>query len=521
VNKTQEKIFVIIVAALVIVALFYFPLSNSYLGFLIQPLLEPNWDEIHPKYIVKNSVMISLVEEEGGKCKMLATELDNILLHEYFARADDFANKVNFDQESETIKLPCEVLPDEESRLHVWYVTQDSPDFPTIFKYYVSPISETISAVDTDEKTILPEHDHHKISVKSVETENPYVNQILDQCGADGMCGIQILQELAKTEKRETIFDTVYEILIAYQKSGLDCHGLGHHYGEFLYDQTENLTEAIALVLDRQCSNALAMGITENYFKSEILFENLKPENLEFVTICDQFGTNPYDLGRLECVHGVGHGLLSAYEYDVFPAVERCDEYQTDVEKRLCYEGLFMENTNLDSLPVADLDANDIHYPCNELNEKYVGACYYYQISHILREKGNVDDALKECDKLDDEVFVKFCYLGMGRQVAISFPVNTENIIPVCELGLPEYQNFCLQGTLIVLAEEFGLDKGFEICKTFPDYFKQDCYTWMGSSIGLKYSDKDEMEEQCSKAESIEHSEICKKGIDSILEKFS
>ena len=49
---------------------------------------------------------------------MLATELDNILLHEYFARADDFANKVNFDQEHETIKLPCEVLPDEESRLH-------------------------------------------------------------------------------------------------------------------------------------------------------------------------------------------------------------------------------------------------------------------------------------------------------------------------------------------------------------------------------------------------------------------
>jgi len=423
VNKTQEKIFVVVVAALVVVALFYFPLSNSYLGFLIQPLMEPDWDEIHPKYIVKNSVAISLVENEGEKCKLLATELDTILAHQYFMQADDFANKVNYDQEHETIKLPCEVLPDEESRLHVWYVTQDSPDFPTIFKYYVSPLSETISPVISpdEKKTILPESGYHEVNVDSIATENPYVIPILAQCGADAICGIQLLQELSKTETRETIFETTYEILSAYKKSGLDCHGLGHHYGVFLYGQTGNLTEAMSFALDRQCSNAIAMGITENYLKSQILFENVKPENLEFVSICDQFGTYQYGLGRLECVHGVGHGLLTAYEYDVFSAVERCDEYNTDVEIRLCYEGLFMENTNLDSLPVAALDENDIHYPCNELEEKYVGACYYYQISHILRQKGNVNDALKECDKLEKEVFKNFCYLGMGRQIAISF----------------------------------------------------------------------------------------------------
>jgi len=316
-------------------------------------------------------------------------------------------------------------------------------------------------------------------------------------------------------------FQIPYEILSAYKKSGLDCHGLGHHYGVFLYGQTGNLTEAMLFALDRQCSNALAMGITENYLKSQILFENVKLENLEFVTICDQFGSDPYDLGRLECVHGVGHGLLSAYEYDVFSAVERCDEYNTDVEIRLCYEGLFMENTNLDSLPVAALDENDIHFPCNELEEKYVSACYYYQISHILRQKGNVNDALKECDKLEKEVFKNFCYLGMGRQIAISFFDNIEKIIPVCKLGLPDYQNFCFQGTLIVITEEFGFDRGFEICRTFPDSFKHDCYSWIGSSISLEYSDTDEMEKQCSKAESVEYSEICKKGIDFIPAKVS
>jgi len=183
-NKIKEKFFVIIVAALVVAALFYFPLSSSYLGFLIQPLMEPNWDEIHPKYIVKNSVAISLVEKEGGMCKLSASELDTILVHQYFVQADDFANNVNYDQEYETIKLPCEVLPDEESRLHVWYVTQDSPVLPTIFKYYVSPFSETISPVISpdEKKTILPESGDREVNVDSIATENPHVIPILAQC---------------------------------------------------------------------------------------------------------------------------------------------------------------------------------------------------------------------------------------------------------------------------------------------------------------------------------------------------
>lgn len=203
---------------------------------------------------------------------------------------------------------------------------------------------------------------------------------------------------------------------------------------------------------------------------------------------------------------------MNAYSYDVFPAVKRCDEFTENVEKRICYEGLFMENTNFDSIPFAALDENDLHYPCNQLEEKYVGACYYYHISHILREKGNVDAALKECDNLEKEVNKRFCYLGMGRQISPSFFNNIEGIVPVCQLGLPEYQNFCFQGALIVLNEDSGFDKGFEVCKTFPESFKEDCYTLMGSWISIANSDVEQMVKECSKAESIEYVETCKSG---------
>ena len=407
-------------------------------------------------------------------------------------------------------------MPEEESRLHVWYVTEDSPNFPNIYKYNVSPLSDTITSRENfDEREIIDnktmfDGDHDK----NIPIENPFVSQILSQCGTDEICAIQILQELSKTETTQTIFATVYAILSEYQRLDVDCHELGHHYGEFLYSQTGNLHEAISLALDRKCSNALTMGIVDNHFKTEVFFEDKTPDELEFTKICKQFGEDPYQLGYAECIHGVGHALLSVYSYDVFPAVKRCDEFTENVEKRLCYEGLFMENTNFDSQPVAALDENDLHYPCNQLEEKYVGACYYYQISHILRQKGNVDDALKECDILEKEVYKRFCYLGMGRQIAQSFFNNVEGIVPVCQLGLSEYQNFCFQGALIVLNEDSGFDKAFEVCRTFPDSFKEDCYTLMGSWISIAFSDREQMEKECSKAESIEYAEICKSAFD-------
>ncbi len=200
-SKRQEKIFVLAAAAIVVVALFYFPISESYLGFLLKPFEDPDWETIPPKYIVKNSLIISLIESGGENCKLSAKGLNNIVGHQFFIQADDFSSKVNYEKNSETIELPCRVLPKDESRLHVWYVTEDSPVFSNIYKYNVSPLSEAITSVQNfeeetiDNKTMF-DGDHDK----NIPIENQYVNQILSQCGTDEICAIQILQELSKTE---------------------------------------------------------------------------------------------------------------------------------------------------------------------------------------------------------------------------------------------------------------------------------------------------------------------------------
>jgi len=144
-TKRQEKIFVIVAVALVIFGLFYFPLSNSYLGYLIQPLMEPNWDEIHPKFIVKNSVMISLVEKENSNCKVLAERFGGITAHKFFIKGEELVKKLNFDSDNETIVLPCDLLHGDQSRLHIWYVIDESPNDQNKYRYFVTELNQTLS----------------------------------------------------------------------------------------------------------------------------------------------------------------------------------------------------------------------------------------------------------------------------------------------------------------------------------------------------------------------------------------
>ena len=115
------------------------------MGFLIQPLLEPDWDEIHPKFIVKNSVMISLVEKENGNCKTLAERFGSIVSYRFFIGGEELAKKLNFDPESETIILPCNLLHGDQSRLHIWYVIEESPNDQNKYRYFVTELNQTLS----------------------------------------------------------------------------------------------------------------------------------------------------------------------------------------------------------------------------------------------------------------------------------------------------------------------------------------------------------------------------------------
>jgi hypothetical protein len=112
------------------------------------------------------------------------------------------------------------------------------------------------------------------------------------------------------------------------------CHQRAHDTGRISYE----LFGPAALALSsHECEAGAYHGATE------ALFFERGTANLEedVATVC---GNAPAFFFHLQCIHGVGHGLMAWTSYELFDALELCDELQTDRDQRACYSGVFMEN---------------------------------------------------------------------------------------------------------------------------------------------------------------------------------
>jgi len=223
---------------------------------------------------------------------------------------------------------------------------------------------------------------------------------------------------LTSNEPLPVVIQTLNDITTAYDDLKYYCHGAAHHFGMFLYGLTGNITKTLEFAEKRDCGGALYHGAIETYFLTELIQNEAKKEEIQFLNICQSLADDAKKMKRVECAHGIGHGLAKVYDYEVFSGVKRCDEFPEAVERRLCYEGLFMENTvaQIES-GGGTVDENDILYPCNKLDPKYSGACYYYHVSYILNKKETVNGGFEECNKVTPEDSLKFCYMGIGRHI--------------------------------------------------------------------------------------------------------
>ena len=144
-NKKKQKIFLIVGIGIVAAVFFFNPVENSYLNLFLADFTEVDWDEVKPRNIVKNSIPINLIEKMNGKCMVTANKFDSIIDHQYFIRANELARELNYDSENSTLMLPCDQLEGEKSRLHVWYVVEESPKHSKKYQYFVTQWNETSS----------------------------------------------------------------------------------------------------------------------------------------------------------------------------------------------------------------------------------------------------------------------------------------------------------------------------------------------------------------------------------------
>ncbi len=291
---------------------------------------------------------------------------------------------------------------------------------------------------------------------------------------------------------------------------GVNCHERAHELGHLSYLQFGATAYSLA---SHECQSGSYHGATEAMF----LERGTSDIASDVKKICAST-TNSFF--HFQCVHGIGHGLMAWTNYELIDALAICDNLKTPeqdgpADARACYSGVFMENV-VGGLSGAMghftsyLSDDDVHYPCNILDKKYVPACYGYQTTHMIR--------LLRYDFLDLAVACaeapryahRDCYASMGRDVGSVTQGRPDLAIEYCGyVVVPKRRLLCIHGAVQnSFWEARGAELALEFCRTVSDTEVKDrCYiTIMGRARHILAPD--EMRRFCAAIEPGYHMRI-------------
>lgn len=249
-------------------------------------------------------------------------------------------------------------------------------------------------------------------------------------------------------------------------ETGLDCHGSAHHLGRMAFAE---YGAAAAFGLDESCQSGMRHGVMEQLFVGRGI-ANLADD----VDVLCPDASNAF--GRHQCFHGVGHGVMAWTAYELEDALGICGRLSDEAGQRSCYSGVFMENV-VSGLSGAVgqrstyVNAEDPHYPCNALPERYVNDCYWYQTSQMLNVLGQDLGKVAETCLDAPAIGRRSCFGSYGRDVGAMHRGNPYLVVQYCRL--PEslmHRGDCIDGAARTLFwDATEQDTGVALCSAVED----------------------------------------------------
>lgn len=155
-NKSS-KIFVAVAAVLVIIGYVYSMDKDTIFSNITEPIRPVDWSEVKIKYIIEYSVPITIVEENGNDCTVYAKGFQPINLAK-FKRQTDLINQIKYNEENETLVIPCDKMYGDPSEFTIWYVSPESNVHASKYEYFIDPYDGTLGRLATywNQTTGLP-----------------------------------------------------------------------------------------------------------------------------------------------------------------------------------------------------------------------------------------------------------------------------------------------------------------------------------------------------------------------------
>jgi hypothetical protein len=312
-------------------------------------------------------------------------------------------------------------------------------------------------------------------------------------------------------------------------------HQLAHSIGRYAMEKRKDLA------LLRECTprfqSGCFHGVLEGYFLQGGTIDRASVAN-----VCA--GPVARDFERMECWHGLGHGLMVHHAGNFRQALGVCDGLQQDQPRRECQDGVFMERAirSIGATPINVGDGPGIAHPhgaegheahaaasrslspkgdaaaramakvaahrerqqlCGGVDAAHQPSCWAYQAMVLMSMSWpDYPRALRGCDEAPAHA-VAACYQGFGKQMLGVGGGDVPRMIDACRQGDAAHLTDCLMGGVEYFTDlDWTIDPGIAFCRQVPDGSKPRCYEMIGARLTLAHPDPEPVRAACRQVES-------------------
>jgi hypothetical protein len=225
------------------------------------------------------------------------------------------------------------------------------------------------------------------------------------------------------------------------------CHRIIHRIGAAALLRSPEAPGAVLAAGRPDCASGFYHGVLQHLFLDRVERTPSTMSGLGW-QICQEEVVRTDRALYANCLHGIGHGALIAFDYDLTPATAVCSSLTKAWAREWCYSGLYMEY----ALPAYGSDIpwsatlNDPTYPCGGLTDgQGKGSCYQsLVISSLLAADGDLAGPAAACAAAEAR-YRFLCFAAMGSQVDLS--AGASSVATACAQA-GDYFPTCIYGAL-------------------------------------------------------------------------
>ena len=240
-------------------------------------------------------------------------------------------------------------------------------------------------------------------------------------------------------------------------------HDIAHYIGSLVYKE-------LGLNGIKECDTSFSFGCYHGVLE-ELIAEDGIGDLAKVIEVCK---TIPLQ-SQITCYHGLGHGILPFFKYDLKPSLSLCDSILPSEHQVYCYNGVFMENAIVNFSKVTK---DNPQWPCNTVDEKYKSACWGYQMVFLFNlYNNNITKIAEICSEAGKDDYTKNCIRGLSQQITQTSSYESNTIRGECAEISGDMANFCQ----IAAAEEWVFQRQSydiakaDLCETLPSPWSKEC----------------------------------------------